>query len=125
MKRTTIVAIIVIAIVVIVAGVYLGMQKGSSGGGTTPAADNPVSISNFAFAPNIITVHVGDNVTWTNNDGTPHTVTSDPNSTVTFESGHINSGSTFVLRFDQVGTFYYHCSIHTSMHGAVRVLTFG
>lgn len=35
-------------------GVYLETQKSGTCGGTATANDNPVSISNFAFVPNII-----------------------------------------------------------------------
>ena len=128
MKQSMIIAIIVVVVIVVIAGVYLGTQNNSNNsgsnnsGGTTPVVENPVSITGFQFVSNDITIHVGSNVTWTNNDGTAHTVTSDSNSTFSFESGHINSGSTFKLRFNQVGTFYYHCSIHTTMHGVVRVI---
>ncbi|MGD0817885.1 MAG: plastocyanin/azurin family copper-binding protein [Methanomassiliicoccales archaeon] len=124
MKQSTIIAIVVVVVVVVIVGIYLGMQNSSSNGaGNTPAADHPVSISNFAFVPNIITVHVGDTVTWKNNDGVTHTVTSDDNSTIDFNSGNLGSGSTFAFTFAQAGDFWYHCNIHSSMaHAIVRVL---
>jgi plastocyanin len=126
MKRFTIIAIVVVVIVIIIAGVYIGTQNNSSStnnGGTTTANNNPVSISNFAFVPNIVTIHVGDNVTWTNNDGVSHHVVNDDNSTTLFDSGDMGSGSTYVHQFNQAGDFWYHCSIHSSMtHAIVRVL---
>lgn len=122
MKKSTIIGIVVVVVIIVIAGVYLGMQK-SGNGGTTPVVDNPVSIANFAFAPNIITVHVGDTVTWKNNDGVTHTVTSDANSTVAFNSGSLVSGSTFTFTFSSAGDYWYHCNIHSSMpHAIVRVL---
>ncbi|MEO6888118.1 MAG: hypothetical protein ABI456_03295, partial [Ktedonobacteraceae bacterium] len=39
--------------------------------GSTPTAatgSNTVGVSNFTFSPGALTVHVGDKVTWTNND---------------------------------------------------------
>jgi plastocyanin len=45
----------------------------SSGG---PASAS-VSIQNFSFSPSSVTVGPGGTVTWTNNDGVSHTVTSD------------------------------------------------
>jgi plastocyanin len=128
MKRSSIVGIVVVVIVVVIAGVYLGTQKSGSnnnngGGGNTPSNDNPVSIANFAFVPNIITVHVGDNVTWTNNDGSSHHVVNDGNSSAVFDSGVMGQGATYVHQFNQVGDFWYHCSIHSSMtHAIVRVV---
>jgi plastocyanin len=47
----------------------------------TVAAGSPmtqaISITDFAFTPNNVTVGVGAIVTWTNNGANPHTVTSD------------------------------------------------
>lgn len=125
MKQTTIIGIVVVVIIVVVAGVYLGMQNGGSGG-STPEGDNQVSIADLAFTPNIITVHVGDNVTWKNNDAVVHTVTSDANSTVAFDSGNIGAGATFTFTFTQAGDHWYHCTVHPSMgHAIVRVLAAG
>jgi hypothetical protein len=53
MKRTSIVAIIVVVIVVIAAGVYLGTQKSSNGGGITPAGDNPATLLDSVSSPTI------------------------------------------------------------------------
>jgi plastocyanin len=116
-------------IVVVIAGVYLGTMNNNSGnnngGGTTPVVENPVSIASFAFTPNLITIHVGDNVTWKNNDGITHTVSSDSNSTVTFNQ-QLGASSTFVFHFTQAGDFWYHCNIHSFMtHAHVRVLPAG
>jgi plastocyanin len=96
---------------------------GAYGGGSptttaAAAAGNAVSIANFAFSPASITVKVGDQVTWTNNDSTTHTVTADDNS---FSSGDLAPGATFSFTFTKAGTFPYHCSIHTSMKGTVVV----
>jgi plastocyanin len=126
MKLSTIIAIIVVVIVVVIAAAYLGMQNNnnnSGGSGTTTVVENPVTISNFAFNPHIITITVGQNVTWKNNDGVTHTVTSDSNSTIAFNSGGISDGSTFKFRFTQTGDYWYHCSIHSTMtHAIVRVV---
>ena len=130
MKRSSIIAIIVVVIIVVIAAVYLGtMNNNTNGGGNTggggnpPVVENPVSISNFAFSPNLITIHVGENVTWKNNDGAAHTVTSDGNSSIAFNSGTLNSGSTYVFKFTQAGDYWYHCTIHSFMaHAVVRVL---
>lgn len=86
--------------------------------GTPTSIVNKVSIQGFAFNPSSITVSVGTTVTWTNNDSVTHTVTSD---TGAFSSGNLNPGQTFSHTFNQAGTFAYHCSIHTSMHGTVVV----
>ena len=60
-------------------------------------------------APTRISITVGDEVTWTNNDGTAHTVTADDDSS---DSGNLDSGATFPQTFDEAGEFAYHCNIH-------------
>jgi len=84
----------------------------------TPAEPTAPVIENFTFVPDPIEVTVGDTVTWTNNDGTTHTVTADDDS---FDSGNLDSGATFPQTFDEAGEFSYHCNIHSSMTGTVTV----
>jgi plastocyanin len=132
MKQSTIIAIVVVVIVVVIAGVYVGTMNNNGGsnnggnnGGNPPVVENPVSIASFAFTPNLITIHVGENVTWKNNDPFAHTVTNDGNSTFQFNH-QLDAGSTFVLQFTQPGDYWYHCSIHSFMtHAHVRVLAAG
>lgn len=86
------------------------------------AGNAAVSIANFAFHPNTITVVIGVNntVTWTNNDATTHTVTSDNS---LFPGGTLAPGATYTSTFDQAGTYAYHCSIHPTMTGVVHVVS--
>jgi plastocyanin len=77
-----------------------------------------VSIKDFAFSPASDSVPTGSKVTWTNNDTTAHTVTFDDGSA---DSGNLAPGSTFDHTFATAGTFAYHCTIHSSMHGTVTV----
>jgi plastocyanin len=77
-----------------------------------------VTISGFAFGPASISVPVGSTVTWTNQDGTAHTVTADDGS---FDSGNLAPGATFSQTFDTPGTYTYHCAIHSSMTGTITV----
>jgi predicted lipoprotein with Yx(FWY)xxD motif/plastocyanin len=86
----------------------------------TPAAPAPVAINikGFAFTPSSVTVKVGTTVTWTNQDGTDHTVSSD---TSVFSWRLDANGGTFSYTFNQVGTFPYHCAIHPSMTGKIIV----
>lgn len=98
-----------------------------SGGGPTSAPTQPptggdttveVTIVNFAFSPATVNITVGGTVTWTNKDGTTHTVTADGGA---FDSGNLDSGKTFSFTFNQAGTFSYHCAIHPSMKATVTV----
>jgi YVTN family beta-propeller protein len=81
-------------------------------------AGSKVSIAGFAFGPDAATVKVGDSLTWSNDDGSPHTVT--------FRDGSANSGSilpgqTFTRKFDKAGAYEYFCSFHPYMTAKVTV----
>jgi len=82
------------------------------------AADTDVTIANFAFAPDPVTVNVGDTITWTNNDSAPHTATADDGS---FDTGQLAQGDSGDVTFDTAGSFAYHCSVHPNMTGTVVV----
>ncbi len=84
---------------------------------STASSGNSVSIMNFAFNPNSLTVKVGTKVTWTNNDSVTHTVTADQGA---FNSP-VPSGSSFSFTFTKAGTYAYHCSIHPSMTATIIV----
>jgi plastocyanin len=59
--------------------VHPGMTASVTVSAGAPAADSvqAVSITGNTFSPSTLTLPVGGKVTWTNNDGVPHTVTSD------------------------------------------------
>lgn len=94
---------------------------------TVAASSNPttvssnqaaVSISGFAFSPQTLTIAKGTTVIWTNNDSPTHTVTSD---TGVWDSSNLSTGKSFSFTFNQVGTFAYHCNIHSSMTAKIVV----
>ncbi len=71
MKRARLIAAVVVVIIVVIVAI---VAAGFMGGGSGPApSGNNVSIvsqglyGTFAFSPSSLTVHVGENVTWTNN----------------------------------------------------------
>ena len=91
----------------------------SSALSTAPATgSSQITISNFAFSPANLTVHVGQRVTVTNKDSTPHTWTANDHS---FDSGNLNTDASFSFTFTKAGTFGYICSIHPFMTGTVTV----
>jgi len=79
-----------------------------------------VSIANFAFDPQTITITVGSAIKWTNNDTVTHTSTSDTN---VWDSGNIAPTDSYTHTFNTAGSYPYHCAIHTNMHGTVVVTT--
>jgi plastocyanin len=79
-----------------------------------------------AFQPNPLTIKVGDNVTWINDDTVMHTVTSgsgpnDPNEGKQFNSGLLAEGQAVTHTFKTTGEFNYFCQIHPNMIGKIIV----
>jgi amicyanin len=85
------------------------------------AAKSSITISNMAYSPATLTVKAGTKVTWTNQDGVAHSVTSSDGSSMAFDSGLLGKGQTYTLTFTQPGTYDYHCSVHPFMKGTVVV----
>jgi plastocyanin len=81
-----------------------------------PGASNPNN--DLSFDPPQTSVSTGSTVSWTNEDSTEHTVTSDEG---LFDAGPISPGDTFENTFDTSGEFGYHCAIHPFMIGVVIV----
>jgi plastocyanin len=111
------------AIVVAAIGLALAHHgTGSAGGGSaaTMTSGTPaVTIVNYAFAPQTLTVKVGAHVTWTNRDPTAHTATMDHGS---LDTGTIRPGQSKTIDFTHPGTYTYHCAFHAFMTGTVRVI---
>lgn len=78
-----------------------------------------VSIKDNSFKPSIMSVPVGATVEWHNQDGVPHTVTSDLQGQ--FDSGVLNPGKKFNNQFNIPGIYSYHCSLHPNMQGKITV----
>jgi plastocyanin len=85
-----------------------------------------------AFSPNPVNVKVGDTVTWTNKDSTPHTVTSGTSGTPDgkFDSSPqfktlIVPQGTFSHTFTEAGEYPYYCGLHANMVGKVVVAAGG
>ncbi len=95
-------------------------SQSNSSSSSTATATNKVTIDNFAFSPATITIKKGTTVTWTNKDSAMHTVTESDNSTGP-DSGDLATGKSYSFTYSQTGTFTYHCSIHPSMVGTVKV----
>jgi plastocyanin len=82
------------------------------------APSTDVSIQFSDYRPAKLAVLPGETVTWTNVSQRTHTVTSD---TGVFDSDAVAGGERFAYRFDAVGTYAYHCTIHPSITGEIDV----
>jgi YVTN family beta-propeller protein len=77
-----------------------------------------VSINNFMFTPEEITIAAGETVTWTNDDGAPHGLEYPDGAKGT---NPLLPGASFSRRYDRPGTYDYACSVHPYMTGRVIV----
>lgn len=80
-----------------------------------------ITVKDFAFQPNTVTIRVGDTVTWANADTTTHTVTSNGN----WDTGGFAPGTSRSITFGTAGTYPYFCNLHSIMFGTVVVLPSG
>jgi plastocyanin len=95
-----------------------GMVMPVSAPSGAPVNANAVSIQNFAFGPNNITVAAGTTVTWTNQDNEPHSVVMVDQS---FRSPPLDTGDHFSHTFATPGQYRYFCGFHPQMLGVVTV----
>jgi plastocyanin len=94
----------------------------NGGGGNNPPPPSnggqKVAVSIGAnFSPRNVTIPAGSVVTWTNNDGSPHTATGQGG----INSGNLNGGQSYSKTFNTPGTYAYVCSYHSDMSGTIRV----
>lgn len=75
-----------------------------------------VTIQNFSFEPQVVTVAPGTQVTWTNRDPGAHALVGRG-----FRSPHLDSNTSFSFTFRKPGTYEYYCPIHPQMRGGVVV----
>ena len=126
MNLRLVLASIVLVGVAACGGGYSGSTPTSpSTGGGNNNSGTPVSIvsgaelkTTTAYAPNPVVISAGGTVTWTNNDATTHTSTSDDGA---WNSGSIAPGAKFSRTFATAGSYKYHCSLHPGMIGTVTV----
>lgn len=91
-------------------------------GAATPGCEE----TNECYIESEVTVDVGSEVMWSNDDSASHTVTSgtpkdgpDGN----FDSNLFLAGQTFSHKFEEEGEFSYFCLVHPWMQGTVIVQT--
>jgi len=75
-----------------------------------------IFIKKSKFSPETITIKKGEIVTWMNRDNADHSIQSE-----TFRSINIKNGENFQYKFEDAGTFEYHCGIDPEMKGIVIV----
>ena len=82
------------------------------------AADATVTIDNFTFEPQRLTVRAGTTVTWVNQDDIPHALASNAK---VFKSKALDTDDKFSFTFATPGVYDYFCSMHPHMTGTIVV----
>lgn len=97
-------------------------------GGNTAAS---VSIAEYGFSPQTLSIKAGTAVTWQNDGTMQHTATADAggwNSGQLMGSsagggayGGMTAGGSYTYTFATAGTYGYHCANHAQMTGTITV----
>lgn len=93
---------------------------GGGGGGChemTEGSGSAVDLAGFCFAPSLLRVAPGTEVTWTNRDPADHVVAG----TGWVLQTTLAAGATGAHRFDDPGIYPYTCYLHPGMNGVVLV----
>lgn len=78
-----------------------------------------VVMENISFSPNILHVHLGDRIEFTNHDLVPHTATAKPAGA--FDSGPVKPGESWIFETKTAGTLEYACAFHPTMVGKLMI----
>jgi plastocyanin len=84
------------------------------------ASPYQITIDNFAFNPQKLTVPIGAKVTWVNRDDVPHTATSTKKPRL-FDSKTLDTDDKYSHVFATAGTYEYFCAVHPHMTGQITV----
>jgi plastocyanin len=113
MRRALVAAALGAATAIALAAVVL------PGWADTAAQASAVSIDNFTFGPQTLTVKAGTTITWTNKDDIPHGIASANNGFAKSRALDTDDGYSFT--FTTPGTYQYFCYIHPHMTGTIVV----
>jgi plastocyanin len=84
-----------------------------------PTRAGAISIDNFTFTPQTLTVKAGTTVTWTNRDDIPHGIAADNNAFA--RSKALDTDDSYSFTFTTPGTYKYFCYVHPHMTGTIVV----
>jgi predicted secreted protein with PEFG-CTERM motif len=90
-------------------------------GSSTPGCE---ATADGCFIPSMVTIDVGSEVIWENNDNAAHTVTSgtpEAGPDGVFDSQLVMASKSFSFMFHEAGSYDYFCMVHPWMQGMVMV----
>lgn len=103
----------------------IGCSDSPTDGNNEIPEDDTVVMGDHTFNPSVISISVGETVTWVNESNLVHTVTSGAsgNHDGNFDSGSVPPGGEFSHTFQTAGSYEYFCIPHLSagMTGTVHV----
>ena len=113
--RSAISCLAVVFALVVLAPPVGATERGDGPSGATEVAR--VRIRDNVFRPGTLTIDRGTVVRWVNRGDRTHTTTSDTG----LWDRTLSPGETFRRRFRRLGTFAYHCEIHSGMTATINV----
>ena len=99
-----------------VPGAFADVTVTNAPGSATPGCEE----TDECFIPSIVTIGVGETVTWKNTDNAAHTATSGTPSDGpdgVWDTSLIMVNGSFSITFDEAGTYDYFCMVHPYMRG--------
>ena len=87
-------------------------------GRANAAAEATVSIDNFTFKPDVLTIKPGTTVTFVNHDDIPHSIVESGGK---FKSKVLDTDESFKMTFEAAGNVGYFCGLHPHMTGRIVV----
>ena len=87
-------------------------------GALAASGETHLTIDNFTFKPDAVTVPVGTRIVWVNDDDIPHSIVE---TTGKFHSPALDTEDKFSFIFDKAGSYEYFCGLHPHMKGKVVV----
>jgi plastocyanin len=98
-----------------VAGIVLLLLSTAS----VSAASHQIEVFNFGYNPTPLKIPLSDSARWHNGSNRGHTASAD---LFGLFNENLATGATSAnIAFQHAGTFAYHCNIHGSMHGKIKV----
>jgi plastocyanin len=112
-------SLFLIAAAALLAGCGGGSEEENATAMSGSGGVEAVTISDYLYEPDAITVPAGTEVTFTNEDAAPHTATSRDQGA--FDSDSIATGESGSVTLEEAGTFQYYCAFHPFMKGTITV----
>jgi plastocyanin len=99
----------------------LASLSGTAPGAAAAAKSGPgvVSIAQFLFGPQKVSVKAGSSINWINTDDSPHQVTIQGQREL--RAPVLLKGQSTQIAFNDVGSYDYICGLHPTMRGTIDV----